>query len=83
MFFPRVRLKKEQLNIYFIGETIVRVYSTQFLGVIIYDKLKWTVHIQYIKNKLSKSIIIIYKCRNYFDKETMRNLCISVLFIHI
>ena len=52
-------------------KTIFRVKSTKFLGVIIDDKLKWTAHIQYIKNKLSKSIGIMYKCRNYFDKETM------------
>ena len=51
MLFHRVRLKKEQLNIYFRGETIFRVNSTNFLEVIIDDKLKWTAHIQYIKNK--------------------------------
>ena len=48
MLFHR---KREQLNIYFGGETIFRVNSTKFLGVIIDDMLKWTVHIQYIKNK--------------------------------
>ena len=47
MSFHRVRLRKEQLNIYFGGETIVRVNSTKFLGVIIDDKLKWTAHIQW------------------------------------
>ena len=40
MLFHRVRLKREQLNIYFRGETIFRVISTKFLGVIIDDKLK-------------------------------------------
>ena len=83
MLFHRVRLKKEQLNIYFRGESIFRVNSTQFLGVIIDDKLKWTAHIQYIKNKLSKSIGIMYKCRNYFDKETMRNLYFSCIYPYL
>ena len=54
MLFHRVRLKR----IYFRGETIFRVNSTTFLGVIIDDKLKWTAHIQYIKNKLSKSTLM-------------------------
>ena len=40
MLFHRVRLKREQLNIYFRGVTIFRVNSTKFLGVIIDDKLK-------------------------------------------
>ena len=44
------------------------VNSTKFLGDHdIDDKLKWTAHIQYIKNTLSKSIGIMYKCRSYFD----------------
>ena len=47
MLFYRVQLKREQLNIYFRGETIFRVNSTIFLGVIMDDKLKWTAHIQY------------------------------------
>ena len=36
MLFHRVRLKREQLNIYLKGETIFRVNSTIFLGVILY-----------------------------------------------
>ena len=35
------------------------------------------------KNKLSKSIGIIYICRNYFDKETMRNLYFSFIYPHL
>ena len=42
--------------------------------------LKKKLTIQYIKNKLSKSIGIMYKCRNYFDKETMRNLYFSFIY---
>ena len=68
ILFHRVRLKKEQLDIYFRGEIIFMVNSTKFLeDHDIDDKLKWTAHIQYIKNKLSKSISIMYKCRSYFD----------------
>ena len=47
------------------------------------DKLKWTAHIQYIKNKLSKSVGILYKCENYFDKETMRNLYFSFIYPYL
>ena len=38
MLFHRVRLKREQLNIYFRGETIFRVNSTKILEVIIDDE---------------------------------------------
>ena len=83
MLFHRVRLKKKQINIYFTGETIIRVSCTKFLGVIIDDKLKWTAHNQYIKNKLSKSIGILYKCRTYFDKENMRNLYFRFIYLYL
>ena len=59
------------------------INSTKVLRVLIDDKLKWTAHIQCIKNKLSKSIGIIYKCRKYFDKETMQNLYFSYIYLYL
>ena len=56
------------------NNVIDEVKSTKFLGIIIDDKLKWTEHIQYIKNKISKSIGILIKIRPYLDKVTLRNL---------
>ena len=82
MLFHRVRLKREQLNIYFRGETIFRVISTKFLGVIIDDKLKSTAHIQYIKNKLSKSIGIMYNVEIILTKK-LCEIYISALYINI
>ena len=35
--------------------------NTKFLGVIIDNKLRWSDHITYTKNKIAKSIGIIYK----------------------
>ena len=56
----------------------------QFVWGVIFDrKLKWTAHIQYIKNKLSKSIGILYRCENYFDKETMQNLYFSSIYPYL
>ena len=34
-------------------------------GTIIHDKLKWTEHIRYVKNKISKSSGILPKARIY------------------
>ena len=47
--------------------------STIFLRVIIDDKLNG-LYIQYIK-----SVSILYKCQNSFDKETMQNLDFSFI----
>ena len=64
---------------------MLHVLKTQN-GVIIDNKLRWSDHINYIKNKISKSIGIINKTRNFLNKNTLRNLYytfILPLFIHI
>ena len=40
---------------------------TKFLGVIIDDKLSFSRHISYIKNKISKGMGIIIKARKYLN----------------
>ena len=74
MVFHRARIKSKTGKISIRNNAIDEVKSTKFLGVIIDDKLKWTEHIQYIKNKISKSIGILIKIRPYLDKVTLRNL---------
>ena len=54
--------------------TIAFTKSTIFLGIIIGDKLKWTEHIHYVKNIISKSSGILFKVRNYLDKNTVKQL---------
>ena len=55
MAFHRARIKAKDLNVEMQGNNIDCVTTTKYLGVII-DKLKWTSHILYIKNKISKTI---------------------------
>ena len=45
------------------GKNIERVTKVKFLGVIIDSKLTWKEHINYMSNKISKSIGIIYKAK--------------------
>ena len=68
MVFHRARIKSKTGKISIRNNAIDEVKSTKFLGVIIDDKLKWIEHIQYIKNKISKSIgilIILYTILYY------------------
>ena len=83
MVFHRAR-KKEGYNKILIKNTeISSVRSTKFLGVIIDDKLNWKEHIQYIKNKISKSIGILYKVRPYLCTGTLRNLYFSFTYPYL
>ena len=55
MVSHRARIKAKDLNVEMQGNIIDCVTTTKYLGLII-DKLKWTSHILYIKNKISKTI---------------------------
>ena len=53
---------------------ISQVTFTKFLGVILEDKLKWTHHISYIKNIISKGMGIILKARNVSKNKVFLRL---------
>ena len=55
----------------------------EIIGIIIDDKLKWTHHIAYIKNKISKSSGILYKARNYINKKTLKQLYYSFVYPYL
>ena len=84
MIFHRSRIKQQQKSDVIIKSEIIHCStSTKFLGVIIDNKLKWTEHIMYIKNKISKSIGILYKIRNFINKQTLINLYHTFVFPYI
>ena len=47
------------------------------------NKLKWNDHIIYIKNKISKSIGIICKMRQYLNRTTLKNLYYTFVFPYL
>ena len=63
--------------------SLERVTFTKFLGVIIDEKLSFTRHISYIKNKISKAMGIIIKARKYLNKKSLVNLYHSFVFPYL
>ena len=60
MIFHRAGIKNKYENTVQIqGNIIDHVNATKFLGIIIDNKLNWSDYINYIKNKISKSLGII------------------------
>ena len=62
---------------------IERVPVTKFLGVLIDEKLCWNYHINQVKNKLAKSISIIYKARDLITHEALITLYNSLFIPHL
>ena len=84
MMFHRTRIKHiTNFKIYISNNAIDRSINTKFLGVIIDNKFNWAAHILYIKNKISKSIGIIYKIRHFLDKRSLRNMYFTFIYPYL
>ena len=51
------------------GIPLKQVTSIKFLGVLINDKLTWENHKQLVHSKISKTLGILYKCKNIMNDE--------------
>lgn len=80
MVFGGVRANFE-IQLILNGVEIERVYETKFLGVISDHKFSWKLHIEYIKQKLSKTIGIIYKTSNFLNKKCLHPLYFSLIML--
>ena len=74
MIFHRSRQKINKGNILLDTTILSQVTFTKFSGVILDDKLKWTHHISYIKNKISKGMGIILNARKVLKKKVLLQL---------
>ena len=83
MVFHRSRIKCTKLNVVIQDRIIDTTKNVKFLGVLLNDKLTWTDHIMYVKNKISKSIGILYKTRQYLNKNTLRNLYFTFIYPYL
>ena len=59
------------------------VQKTKFLGVIIDEHLSFGPHIQYIKGKVSRSLGILYKCRKYFNRDTLLTMYYAFVYPYL
>ena len=83
MVFHRSRRKINQGNILLDTTILSQVTFTKFLGVILDAKLKWTHHISYIKNKISRGMGIILKARKVLKKKVLVQLYHSFVTLYL
>ena len=83
MIFRGRRTKIDVKNKLMINGTVITMErKTKFLGVIIDENLLFRDHIKYVKGKISRSLGILYKCRKYFDSDTLLMLYNSFVYPH-
>src|SRR3984893_16336859 len=72
-----------QFQITIENESITRVDSTKFLGVIVDQKLTWQQHITYISLKISKSLNILRRLKYKLPKKCLISLYYSLIYPHL
>ena len=80
---PWYSIEVNDVNVVVQQNTIDRVNSTKFLGLIIDDKLKWLKHIQHVKHKITRSLGIVYKIKHYLYKQTLLNMYYTFVFSNL
>ena len=83
VFQPRKKYKDNIFDVKLDGKHITRVHFCKFLGVILDDELRWSNHIMYIKNKVSKVIGIMYKARTRLRKDHLLILYNSMILPYL
>jgi len=68
------------LNVKLDGVTINKVKSCRYLGIIVYDELKWTEHISHIYHNLLNYVGIFYKSRSKIPASVMTDVYYA--FVH-
>ena len=67
-------------NLLINNKIVKRELTTNFLGVLIDEKLSWKFHIKYIEGKISKNVAMLYRTKPFLNNESLKNLYFS--FIH-
>ena len=71
------------LNVRFNGEKLKFKSYENFLGVIIDSGLKFAEHIRVTCNKLSKSVGLLYRLRDFVPHNILINLYYSLVYPYI
>ena len=59
-------------TILFNSIKIKRESFIKFLGVVIGEDITWNKHIEFVENKISKNIGILYRASHYLDKKSLK-----------
>ena len=81
MLFTKSLATDRELNIN--NKKIERAKTLKFLGYYIDEKFSWKPHIEYIRNKISKSLGIICKVRSVLTAEIMLNMYYTIVHCYL
>jgi len=83
MIASRKNNQLTDFNVKINDKTITRTTCVKYLGVFIDNKLTWSNHIAYLENKLSRSVGIFYRIRQYLSDSALKSLYFSFVYSHL
>ena len=75
--------RPQEISLKVNNNVITETSESKFLGVIVDNKLSWASHINYISNKISKSLSIIRYLRYSFPTKILKTLYMSLVVPYI
>jgi hypothetical protein len=57
--------------------------DTKFLGVYIYENVKWVNHIRYLSSKLNTSLYMINSLKNVMSAHVLRTMYFACFHVHL
>ena len=83
IFRPKQKRINTNIPILFDGKVLKQEQSLKFLGVHIDENLSWKTHINFLCQKISKSIGVIYRSRFYLSTKTKISLYYSLVYPYL
>ena len=72
-----------EINIFYDGSPITISKSAKYLGIYINDELNFKTHIKLLYTKLSQSLGILHKVKNYLPKKSLLHLYFALFHSHL
>ena len=79
---PRVKFES-RIFLTLNRNKIFASYKIKYLGLILDDRLTWKEHISELSKKLSRSVGMIFKVRDFCSKAVMRSIYFSIFNSHL
>ena len=74
--------KSETIDLKLSGKSLTQKSFTKYLGILIDDELTWVNQINYVCNKISQGLGILYKLRHSLSLESLRSIYFCFIQSH-
>ena len=83
IFRPKNKQINKKLNFRISAQKIDICNKVQYLGVVLEENLEWNTHLNTLKLKLNRAIVLLCKIRHYVPKFLLKTLYYTIFHSHL